>query len=73
MIEWIGLLFEIVFLALGVYLYLYALGKVKLPTRRRAQEAERFRLRNQRWLRVLALALRAVFGLNIFLHLRALL
>jgi hypothetical protein len=75
MAEWIGLLFEVVFFALGLYLYLYALGKINLPAARaeKAAAAERFRQRNRGWMRILALAMMAIFGLNIALHLRALL
>ncbi len=68
--EIFGLLFEFVFLALGVYIYLFAIGQVKVKDN---EQAIRFRQVNGWWLRLLSLALVAMMTVNIFLHIRDLL
>ena len=67
--EYIGLFFEIVFLALGVYLYLFSRGKLKAKDPQLQAKAENFRKNNASWLRLAALAIMAIMTLNIFVHL----
>lgn len=71
--EWIGLLVECLFLILGIYVYLFSRGFVKFSDESSQEKAEAFRNDNQTLLRLLSLALIAIMGLNIFLHLRTLL
>ncbi len=66
----LGLVFECIFLAIGVYLYLFARGKVRIVTHSSDDKAEAFRKKNGGWLRILALFLIAVMSLEIVLHLR---
>ena len=65
-----GLLFEFLFLAMGVYLYFFAIGKV---SGKDAEQSARFRKVNWWWLRLLSLALIAVMVVNIVLHIKDLL
>ncbi len=65
-----GLLFEFLFLAMGVYLYFFAIGKV---SGKDAEQSARFRKVNGWWLRLLSLALIAVMVVNIVLHIKDLL
>lgn len=67
--EYIGLLFEILFLGMGVYLYLFSLGKMQPADPKARERSEAFRRRN-RWIRPLSLALIALMLVNIVLHLR---
>ncbi|MDX1943479.1 MAG: hypothetical protein SFU99_23130 [Saprospiraceae bacterium] len=71
--EWLGLLFEVLFLALGIYLYLLAIGKITSPDPNARKNMEAWRTRNGRWVRLAALALTAIMFVNIFLHLQELL
>ena len=68
--EIFGLLFEILFLGMGIYLYLFAIGKV---TGKNTEQSIRFREVNGWWLRLLSLALIAIMTVNIFLHIKDLL
>ena len=67
MIEYIGLLFEIIFLILGVYVYLFFIGKVQAKDPQAREKAEAFRQKNG-WLRYAALALVAIMLVNVYLH-----
>lgn len=73
--EFVGLLFELVLLGIGLYLYLFALGKISSrgqdPEFRKRAEA--FRNRNGWWLRLAGLALMAISLVNLALHLSQLL
>lgn len=71
--EYLGLLLEFLFLAVGVYLYLFALGRLPVKDEKARQNAEAFRLKNGWWIRLAALALMAVMSVNIFFHIRQLL
>lgn len=66
--ELIGLLVEILLLALGVYLYLFARGIIKVKDPQRRERAESFRQQNATWMRLLGLALAAIMLLNVVLH-----
>lgn len=69
MMDIAGLLFEIVFLGVGVYLYLFARGMIKFSNSKTQENAARFRKSNASWLRILALALVAIMSLNVAVHL----
>lgn len=66
--EYLGLLFELIFLAMGVYIYLFAIGRVKAKNKEARERAEAFRRKNGWWLRLLSLLLIAITIVNIFLH-----
>ena len=65
--EIIGLLFEFIFLAIGVFAFRFATGKMTFSEAQRPM-AEQFRKENSGWMRVLGLALMAIMGLEIALH-----
>lgn len=69
MMDFVGLLFEIIFLGVGVYLYLFARGKISFSNPKTRENAARFRKSNASWLRILALALVAIMSLNVAVHL----
>lgn len=64
----LGLLVEVFLFALGLYLYLFARGLVKFGKPEARARAEEFRKGNALWMRLLGLALAAIMGLNIALH-----
>ena len=67
--EFLGLFFELLFLVMGVYLYLFAIGRVSTKDPKARERAEAFRAKNGWWLRLLSLALIAIMVVNIYLHL----
>lgn len=67
--EYIGLLTEIAFLLLGVYLYLFSIGKVKGNDAKKSAE---FHRANKGWLRILSIGLIAIMTINILLHINEL-
>jgi len=67
--EYGGLIFEILFLGLSIYLYLFAIGVFKSKDPSRQKKSEAFRQSNGWWLRLLALAVAAIMAVNIYLHL----
>ena len=69
MFEYAGLIFELLFLGLGIYMYLFATGVVKFKDPAARERAEQFRKQNHVWMRLLALALIAIMGLNVAIHL----
>ncbi len=73
--EYVGLLLELAFLALGVYLYLYSRGMLPgFDTRtEKGKRAEAFRIKNAWWLRLAGLALIAISAVNLYLHISQLL
>jgi hypothetical protein len=71
--EYLGLIFEILFWAMGIYLYLFAVGKWKIKDPNASRRAEAFRQSNGWWIRLAALAIVAIMTVNIFLHIRQLL
>lgn len=66
--EYLGLLLEFGFLAMGIYIYLFAIGRMKAATPQAQKRAEDFRRRNSWWLRLASLALIAIVLVNIVLH-----
>jgi len=66
----LGLLFELFFLAMGVYLYLFATGRLRVGDANARKKADAFREKNGWWLRLGGLALVAIMAINIFIHLQ---
>ncbi|MEM9822255.1 MAG: hypothetical protein AAF985_14325 [Bacteroidota bacterium] len=68
--EYFGLILEILFLILGIYLYLFTRGVVNSKDPVMQEKADAFRKKNAGWMRLLSLALIAVMTLEIILHVR---
>ncbi len=65
--EYIGLLFEFVFLAIGFFSYRFATGKMRFSPSTKPM-ADQFRKENGTWMRLLGLALTAIMSVEIVLH-----
>ena len=70
--DYLGLIFEFGFLIMGVYLYLFSIGKVSTSNPSKKEESEAFRNKNKRWLKPLSLLLIAMMTVEIFLHIQQL-
>lgn len=68
--EFLGLILEVLFLGIGVYIYLFSRGFFKSKDPEVEKKAEAFRKKNGWWLRLLALALVAVMLLNLIFHIQ---
>ncbi len=68
--EYVGLVLEILFLALGIYIYLFAKGFWTVSDPEKHAKAEAFRLKNAGWMRLLSIALIAIMTFEIILHIR---
>lgn len=68
--EILGLIFEILFLGLGVYIYLFVRGFIKYKDSETKAKADTFRKENGWWLRLMAIALMAIMTINIILHIQ---
>jgi len=66
--EFLGLFFEIIFLFFGIYIYLFAIGKIRIKDSSKKAKAEVFRKDNATWMRIGSLALIAIMVVNIYLH-----
>lgn len=66
--EYIGLLFEILLTAIGVYVYLFSRGFVRSGNPKIQEKAEAFRQSNGWWMRIAGLALMAFMGSSMVLH-----
>lgn len=71
--EYIGLLFEVLLTAIGVYVYLFSRGFVRSGNPEAQQKADAFRQSNGWWLRIAGLALMAFMGANLVIHIKDLL
>jgi len=69
-VDLLGLIFEITLLAMAIYLYLFAIGKISAPDENIRKKSDAFREKNGTWLRVLSLAMIAIMLINLFLHLQ---
>ena len=65
--EYIGLLFEIAFLLLGIFVYRLSTGKMKVSDAQRPM-MERFIKENGNIMRILSLALMAIMSIELALH-----
>ena len=70
--EYLGLFFEFVFFALGMYLYLFSIGKLTSKDPEIQKKAEAFRLKNKIWMRLSGLLIMALMSVNIYLHISSL-
>mgnify|MGYP001552515486 CR=1 FL=1 len=70
--EYLGLIFEIVFFFIALYVYMLARGMVKVTDPALARQFDQMKKRFGPFIRILALALMAVMLLNIILHIKAL-
>ncbi len=70
--EYIGLLFEFVFLAFGIGVYLFAKGWFTPKDILKAKSAAEIRKNNGGWMRIVGLALTAIMTVNIIIHLQQL-
>ncbi|TXF90382.1 hypothetical protein FUA23_06220 [Neolewinella aurantiaca] len=68
----ISLIIEIALLAIGIYIYLFARGLVRMGKPEARARAEAFRQENGTWLRLLGLALAAIMAMNVMFHVREL-
>jgi len=68
--EYLGLIFEFIFLGLGIYIYLFSRGAIKARSPEAAKQAEQFRNKNGRWLRIVSILLIAVMSIEIILHIK---
>lgn len=71
--QYLGLIFEFLLFALGVYLYLFAIGAISSRNPEATARAEAFRRENYRWLRLGGLALMAIMFINVLLSLKEIL
>lgn len=60
-----GFVIQLLFLAIGVYLYLFSRGWIRFGNSEVRQKSEAFRAENAGWMRFLGLALAAVMLANI--------
>lgn len=67
--EYLGLVVELLFFGLGLYLYLLVRGFIRPGNDEQRHQLDAFRKKNGWWLRILSLALMAVMAANIYLHL----
>ncbi len=66
--EYLGLIIEVLFLALGIYLYLFSRGFFKVKDPALQKKSDQFRKDNATWMRIGGLALAAIMSINIILH-----
>lgn len=67
--EFATLAYELFLFAIGLYMYLFAIGKVSSKDTAVQKKANDFRAKNKGWMRLLGLALMAIMTVNIVLHL----
>ncbi len=60
--------YEIVFLGIGIYMFLYSTGRIKAKDPARAAEIEKFRKSLNPWLTILSVVMIVLFALNLILH-----
>jgi len=70
--EYIGLFVEFLLLSLGVYMLLFAYGKISTKDPEVKKKADAFREKNASWMKFLAAALVIIMLLNIFVHIQQL-
>lgn len=68
--NYLGLIFEFVFLIIGVYIYLFSIGVIKIKDN---EKAAAFRQENGGWMRYLGLALAAINLVNIIFNIQSML
>lgn len=71
--NFVALGFNILFFGIGLYVYLFAIGRLKNRDPEIQKRADAFRLKNHWWLRLTGLALAAISLVNIVLDIQAML
>ena len=69
--QYLGLLFEILILAFGVYVYLFSRGFFKVKDPEANKKMEDFRKENAGWMRILSLLLIALMTFEIILNIKS--
>ena len=69
--EIVGLIFELLILSIGIYMYLFASGRIKSKDKELQAKAETFRQANKGWMRIVSLLLIAIMSIEIVLHVMA--
>lgn len=72
MADFFGFIYEIALLALGIYIYLFAINKLKYKDAELRKKADAFRIKNGWWLRLLSLLLIAMMVIDLYLHIKQL-
>ncbi|MGK0365818.1 MAG: hypothetical protein ACI85O_002886 [Saprospiraceae bacterium] len=70
MYQYMGLLFETAFFCGGIYLYLFAIGRIKFNSFEAEAKAAKIRRENGGMLRILSLAVVAIMLMNMYLSIR---
>ncbi len=70
--SYLGLVIEILLLAVGIYLYLFARGVLSFGSSESRARAETFRQDNAGWMRIMGLLLAALMLVNVVLHVKEL-
>lgn len=68
--EYFSLVIELIFLGIGLYVYLFSRGLILPKEEEARQKAEAFRKSNATWMRILSLLLMAMMAFNIYLHIK---
>lgn len=66
----LALVIDLALFGLGLYVYLFARGIVKLKDNDTGKRARAFRDENKTWLRLLGLALAAIMAMNLFFQVK---
>ena len=69
MYDYIGVITEFIFLCAGIYMYLFASGRITFSNFEAEAKARKIRKENGRLLRILGLAVAAIMTVNLFLSL----
>ena len=67
--DYLGFVVELFFLGLGLYFLLLSFGKIKVKDAEKRKKVEAFFSGHTFWLRLLAIGLVLVMGLNLIIHL----
>ena len=70
--EIIGLIAYVLLFGIGLYVYLFTRGVIKMKTAEQEQKAQAFRNENGRIMRIASLLLMAVMLINVWLSIQAL-
>ena len=70
--EFLGILVELLLFGIGIYLYLFSRGMISVKDPEWKAKMDAFREQNSTWMRILGLALAAIMGMNLVLHLSSL-
>lgn len=71
--EYLGLFVEFLLLSIGIYMLLFAFGKLSTKDPEVKKKADAFRTANATWMKVLGAILVVIMLLNILIHINQLL